>query len=240
MTCDETRPLLGAHVDHELDLRTDLEVQAHLRGCPACRSEVASLQALHEAAQAHLTRHAMPEAVAARLRRAVQPPARRRVRAPWIGAAVAALAAGIIAVVAINPGADRTERDVVAAHARSLLGEHAIDVASSDSHTVKPWFHGKVSFGVPAASFADQGFPLLGGRLDYVDGHEVAALVYQRRKHLINLFVWPSTVTAPPHEAHEQGYAIMHWADGGLAYWLVTDAQAEDLRELQRLIAAEK
>jgi len=235
MTCDEARELLGAHVDHELDLRSDLAVQAHLRDCEACRSQVASLQALHEAAQAHLARHPIPAAVARRLRRSVQPaPARY---APWLTAAAGVLAGVLVAVVVMRPGLDRTERDVIAAHARSLLVDHVIDVASSDSHTVKPWFHGKVSFGVPAASFPEAGFPLVGGRLDYIDGHEVAAVVYQRRKHVVNLFVWPTRATAPPSESNEQGYALLHWAEGGLAYWLVTDAQAEDLRELQRLIA---
>ena len=238
MICAETRPLLGAHLDHELDPRTDLDVQAHLETCDACRREVVSLLALHDLAQAQLTRPALPESVARRIRRSVEPPPVRRQRAPWIAAVASALAAAVVVVVLARPASDAIERDVIAAHARSLLGDHAIDIPSSDTHTVKPWFHGKVSFGVPADDFAAEGFPLLGGRLDYADGHEVAVLVYKRRNHPISLFVWPSSETAPPREADEQGYAVLHWSGGGLTYWLVTDAQASDLRELQRLVAS--
>jgi anti-sigma factor RsiW len=113
-------------------------------------------------------------------------------------------------------------------------------VQSSDQHTVKPWFNGRVPFGVPVFDFAASGFPLVGGRLDYVGGREVAALVYGRRKHLINAFVWPEPADAAPTELAERGYAVLHFAGGGLAWWLVSDASPADLRELQGLLAEQR
>ena len=119
---------------------------------------------------------------------------------------------------------------------RSLLADHAIDVLSSDQHTIKPWFIAKVPFGVPVSDFAASGFPLVGGRLDYVGRRDVAALVYRRGNHLVNAFHWPEAADAAPTELLENGYAILHFARGGLAWWLGSDASPADLRELRGLL----
>jgi anti-sigma factor RsiW len=236
MSCDQTRPLLGAHLDHELDARTELEVAAHLRDCAACRAELAELRALGDAARAHLVRFEPPAAFAARAAAAIRPPARRR--AVWVGAGAAlALAAALLLVLRAPGGVDhRLADEIMDAHARSLLADHLVDVASTDQHTVKPWFNGKVPFGVPVADFAGAGFPLAGGRLDYVGGRAVAALVYRRRNHVINAFVWPQAEEAAPHELAGRGYAVLELAHGGLVWWLVSDASVADLRELGQLI----
>src|SRR5262249_28226115 len=156
---------------------------------------------LQESARANLTRFAPPAAFEARLANAVRP-ARKPRPAFWAaGGALVAAAAALFLFVVVRPGAERRLADeLIDAHTRSLQVEHKVDVVSSDQHTVKPWFNGKVSFGVPVADFAAAGFPLVGGRLDYANGRDVAALVYSRRKHTINVFVWPETKDAAPSE----------------------------------------
>ncbi|SRR6266568_3279024 len=238
MNCPQARPLLGAHLDNELDARTSLELEAHLRDCTACRAELADLRALGDAARAGLTRFAPSPAFAARLASAVRAPARPR-RA-WLAGAGAALAMAAMLVVFLRTGdgSDRRLADeIMDAHTRSLLVDHLTDVQSSDQHTVKPWFNGKVPFGVPVSDFATAGFPLAGGRLDFVGRREVAALVYRRRNHVVNAFLWPEAGEAPPRELAARGYTVLHFTHAGLACWLVSDASPADLRELQGLLA---
>src|SRR5262249_52820352 len=237
MNCAQSRPLLGAHLDNELDVRTSLELEAHLRDCAACRAGLAELGALGEAARAHLTRFAPAPAFEARLATAVGDPARRR-RA-WLASAGAALAIAAVLLVFLRTGGPdrRLTDEIIDAHTRSLLVDHVTDVQSSDQHAVKPWFNGKVPFGVPVADFAAAGFPLAGGRLDYVGGREVAALVYRRRNHVINAFLRPEAGHARPQEIAARGYAVLHFAPAGLAWWLVSDASPADLRELEGLLA---
>jgi anti-sigma factor RsiW len=238
MNCAQARTLLGAHLDNELDVRSSLDIEAHLGECAACRAELADLRTLHEAAGAHLSRYAPTPAFEARLATAVG--ARPRPRSAWLAASALgtiAMAAILLFLVRPGDGADRRLGDeIVDAHTRSLLADHATDVLSSDQHTVKPWFNGKVPFGVPVSDFATAGFPLVGGRLDYLGGREVAALVYRRRNHLINAFVWPQGADTAPTELAERGYSVLHYARGGLAWWLVSDASPADLRELQALL----
>jgi anti-sigma factor RsiW len=126
---------------------------------------------------------------------------------------------------------------VISSHVRSLLATHLLDVPSSDQHTVKPWFTGKLEFSPPVQDFAERGFSLIGGRLDYVHGRDVAALVYRRNKHLINLFIWPSEAgpTAPVQNFAENGYNVLHWDQGGFSFWAVSDVSTEDLRALAAL-----
>ena len=132
---------------------------------------------------------------------------------------------------------NRLETEVISSHVRSLLAAHLLDVPSTDQHTVKPWFAGKLKFSPPVQDFADNGFRLVGGRLDFIDGHEVAAVVYQRNKHVINLFVWPSESnrsTAAQSYAKD-GYNIVYWARGGFEFWLVSDVNAKDLSDFAGL-----
>ncbi len=132
-------------------------------------------------------------------------------------------------------------REVLDSHIRSLAGgaTHLMDVASTDQHTVKPWFQGKLDFSPAVTDLAPQGFPLLGGRVDYIDGHPAAALVYGRRQHLINLYQWPAAEGATgadiASELH-RGYTVLHWVTGGLECWAVSDVNASDLREFARNI----
>ncbi|HTD54064.1 MAG TPA: anti-sigma factor, partial [Silvibacterium sp.] len=129
------------------------------------------------------------------------------------------------------------ETEVISNHVRSLLATHLLDVPSTDQHTVKPWFAGKLKFSPPVQDFAENGFRLIGGRLDFIDGREVAAVVYQRNKHVINLFIWPSESnrSTAAQTFAKDGYNVVHWTRGGFQFWLVSDVNAQDLRDFAEL-----
>jgi len=141
-------------------------------------------------------------------------------------------------IVGTNGEAARLEQDVLAAHVRSLLQDSPIQVASSDAHTVKPWFAGRIDFSPEVRDLAADGFPLLGGRLDYVGGRRVGAVVYKRRLHTISVFMWPRVTAgeAAPHLVTRNGYNLLAWSHGGVDYWAVSDLSGGDLRQLQSLL----
>jgi anti-sigma factor RsiW len=154
----------------------------------------------------------------------------------WSGAAgfgVGAACAAALAFLVIAPRAPDLAEQIVAGHIRALQPGHLEDVASSDQHTVKPWFDGRIDFAPPVKDLAAERFPLRGGRLDYLGGRPVAALVYQRDKHLIDLFVWPAAGDSEqsPTAARQQGYNVAHWTEGGMTLWAVSDLEAAQLRE---------
>ena len=162
---------------------------------------------------------------------------------PWNWLALAA-AIVFVAIVASSllprlrqPGADQfLATQLIASHVRSLMANHVTDVASSDQHTVKPWLDVKLDFAAPVVDLSSDGFPLIGGRLDYLDNHSVAALVYQRRKHFINLFIWPTT-SADSNEQRmvtRQGYNLLHWIEGDFTYWAVSDVSDKDLQAFKQ------
>jgi anti-sigma factor RsiW len=160
----------------------------------------------------------------------------------WLGLAAAVIAAAIIAFNLApklqQPGADQLlATQLIAGHVRSLMANHLTDVASSDQHTVKPWLDTKLDFAPAVVDLSQKGFPLIGGRLDYLDNRPVAALVYQRRKHFINLFVWPAAGDAPKttKALTRQGYQLLHWVDRDLNYWAVSDVNANDLQTFKQL-----
>ena len=237
MTCTETLPLLELELDGELDARSVLEVRDHLARCAACGRQMASLRALGEAARAHLVSFELPSGLERRL------PGFSRSRRPrilWAAGALAAAAA--VAIYAVPRRGDALLDEAVAAHARSLQLDHAIDVQSGDQHTVKPWFEGKVGFAVPVRDYAASGFQLAGGRLDYLDGRPAAALVYRRGKHLINLFVLDARGAgdAPPRREDLRGFACWRWTSAGLRYLLVGDVSEPEMGALAREIAGQR
>jgi len=164
----------------------------------------------------------------------------------WLALAAAIIFAAIIALTLVprlqRPGADQfLATQLIASHVRSLMANHLTDVASSDQHTVKPWLDAKLDFAPPVVDLAGEGFPLIGGRLDYLDNRPVAALVYQRRKHFINLFVWPEKTGAarPTMAMSHEGYQLLHWADPDFNYWAVSDVSANDLQTFKQQFAAQ-
>ncbi len=161
---------------------------------------------------------------------------RRRIwqRVELFGAAVLLLS---LTVLVYRRGTEKQGvEEVVANHVRSLLANHIADVPSSDQHTVKPWFSGKVDFSPKVTDFADKGFPLVGGRLDYMESRPVAAIVYTRRKHVINVFTYPSSSWSGPSVGEEQGYNFVHWADKSMEYWAISDLNLSELQDFAALL----
>jgi mycothiol system anti-sigma-R factor len=159
----------------------------------------------------------------------------------WLALAAAIALAAIVASSLLpklrQPGADQfLATQLIASHVRSLMADHLTDVASSDQHTVKPWLDVKLDFAAPVVDLSGNGFPLIGGRLDYLDNHSVAALVYQRRKHFINLFIWPTTPADSKEQkmVTRQGYSLLHWIEGDFTYWAVSDVSATDLQTFKQ------
>lgn len=189
-------------------------------------------------------RHAAPaglrDRIAASIRQAETPSRQEPKSQGWrqwlnLGAAFAMGVLASVTAVHFLTGVSAQERlaqDVVSSHVRSLMAAHLADVASSDRHTVKPWFSGKLDFSPPVADLAQAGFPLVGGRLDYVGGRPAAALVYQHRQHIINVFVWPHDTRAPtpPAALEAQGFNVIGWEDKKMQFWLISDLNASDLQ----------
>jgi anti-sigma factor RsiW len=239
MNCDRVRLLLNGYVDGELDLVSSLDIEEHLRSCAACSNHYRLLTSLHIAASNKALYRPAPSSLQKRVLSSfakASPTLPAWLSPPW-NLFTAVLVVFLLAVVGFlgrglfTPQSETSlAEQVQTAHVRSLMANHLMDVASTDQHTVKPWFNGKLDFSPPVADLASQGFPLIGGRLDYLDGQPVAALVYQRNKHYINLFIWPST---EPQEdlqssAHH-GYRLFHWNQSGMTFWAVSDVETIEL-----------
>jgi anti-sigma factor RsiW len=249
LNCAETQTLIHGYFDGELDLTTCLEIEQHLETCAACAQAHASLQAVRAAIQNSSLYFQSPPGLAKQVQSSL-----RRASYPdrTLGSSsrrLLALAASLALVTAVGWGLSRAlsvrsadvslTQELVASHVRSqMLPSHRFDVASADPHTVKPWFEGKLDFSPPVKDLVAQGFPLVGGRLDYLHGRAVAALVYQRRKHTINLFIWPSSPgdLAAPRTATQQGFHILEWTRSGMTFCAVSDLNEAELQEFVLLI----
>jgi anti-sigma factor RsiW len=252
MNCERTRSLLGAHLDGELDAVNDRDFQEHLRECPRCLNAVSQQESLRQMVRQAAPYHRAPAGLEAQVRAALRgQPAFRQEQAPraapsirrpawwqqW-AVAMATIVAVVIAgwigseVAARRAASEFLAEELITAHVRSLQGTHLTDVPSSDQHTVKPWFAGKTDFAPPVRDLAGDGFPLIGGRLEYVAGHSAAALVYQRNKHFINVFIWPEAAGAAPSgdSLTRRGYNIVSWEQGQLRFCAVSDLNTGELQ----------
>jgi anti-sigma factor RsiW len=238
MTCVEAAPMVELELDGELDARSVLELREHVARCASCTRQAAALRALSEAARVHLQRYEPPPGFERRLLRRLRPRAPRRA---WAGAALGLAAAAAVLIVAV-PRHDALVEEAVAAHARSLQLDHAIDVVTSDQHTVKPWFEGKVGFAVPVRDYPTEGFDLAGGRLDYLDGRPAAAIVYRHGKHVLNLFVVDADGArdTAPAGTSVRGFNSWRWTSGGLRFVLVGDVAGPEMEALARRMAAQR
>jgi anti-sigma factor RsiW len=256
VNCDDARVLMHAHLDGELDLAAGLEVERHLEECPRCAREYAAMREMRARLKDEALRFEAPPALKEKIRRAIPAsPSPSRAngyqsrRGAWfprafriaIPMAIGAMLALAILPVAMRPGANqRLASEVIDSHVRSLMAGHLMDVASTDQHTVKPWFNGKLDFSPPVTDFAKEGFPLVGGRLDYIEGRPVAALVYQHGKHVINVFMWPSAGDATSAERieTEHGYNVEQMMVAGMNCWVVSDLNQQELDKFAELIRA--
>ncbi|MBO0792161.1 MAG: anti-sigma factor [Ktedonobacteraceae bacterium] len=251
MDCTETQRLLHAYVDAELDMADTLEIEQHLQKCPACLQTYNNAQALRTAIKTSSLYFQAPEKLRKRIGSSVRKANKvafiSRVTS-WRGLSIAAVLifAMVLSLWAFthflptpvtgNP----LPQEVLASHVRSLMANHLVDVPSSDQHTVKPWFNGKLDFSPSVVDLAPQGFPLIGGRLDYLDNQPVAVVVYKHRAHIINLFIWPSTqnMGGERDTITLQGYHLIHWTKSGMTYWAVSDLNLNELQQFVQLVQA--
>lgn len=240
MTCDEARILLHALLDNELDAGHAREIEAHIAGCPDCAAEFATQREMQRVLTDADLRYTAPASLRSRIEASLplpqrqQPSRRSMLRGFAMGSAVSALAAsGVVALVLRQDDQQRVLAEVVSAHLRSLQAGHLTDVISTDQHTVKPWFNGKLDVAPPVIDLTAQGFTLVGGRLDYIDARAIGAVVYKRRQHVINLFVaqTSSTEHRPPKTQAMQGFNCRRWSERGLNFWAVSDIGADELAE---------
>jgi len=251
LSCELAQTTIHGYFDGELDAVRSAEFERHLERCAECQSALADIESLHtRIQQSNIYEQASPD-LRNRIRKQIKQAAGRtsatpessRIKwflAPTFGALAAAAAVITIMFFVVQPRTQsaRITAELIDAHVRSLQPGHLMDVQSTDQHTVKPWFDGKLDFIPPVSDYSEQGFPLVGGRLDVVDGHNTAALVYSRRKHFINLFVWPYREKEfnSDNSGSRQGYNWVSWQAGEMRFCLISDAAASDLRELKDLI----
>jgi anti-sigma factor RsiW len=242
--CTIDRHLLEGYLDGELGFERTLEVEAHLASCRVCDSEVQSWKDVRGALQRSDLYHRAPANFKEQIRRVV-PRENRGERLPWFhrwiwagGGAAFATAALLVTFMISRPGASSAQQEVVTSHVRSLMANHLMDVISTDQHTVKPWFDGKLDFAPPVRDLATEGFPLAGGRLDYLENRTVAVLIYHRGLHVINLYVWPAADNgiSPVREQTIQGYNVVSWKKNAFECRAVSDLNTDELRDFVRLI----
>ncbi|HVS52512.1 MAG TPA: zf-HC2 domain-containing protein [Opitutaceae bacterium] len=252
MDCNETRRLLDADIDGELDLVRHLELEAHLRACPGCARLAENARARGAALRESLPRFTAPPQLAEKIRAALPaPPAAPVAVEPrpaktyfpiW---QVTGLAASLAFAVLVGfrwgdarAHANLLVDEAIADHVRSLQASHLTDVASTDQHTVKPWFAGKLDFSPPVVDLATAGFPLAGGRLEHLDGRPAAALVFHRRQHAINLFIWPADTGIGSTRAGRNGYNTETWSEARLNFLAVSEIPPAELAEFARIFRA--
>lgn len=252
MAHDRVRRLVPLLADGALGSLRRFVVARHVAQCPECSTELETLQSMRSVIRAKLPRHRAPPGLAARIGASLPleapPPAPTRpwFRAPALGFAGTGLAgalAGVAMTLALAGGSGSTDpamEAVIGGHVRSLMADHLTDVATSDQHTVKPWLSARLDVSPPVKELAPQGFPLIGGRLDYIDGHRAAAIVYRRDKHMINLFAWasPGRPDAGFRNEARQGFNVVTWRRDGITYYAISDVEADQLAVFARLVAS--
>jgi len=237
--CIEQIPLITSLVDGELDAVNSALAEAHVARCEGCREEFERQQAIRTLVSNPGVAHQAPESLKRRIEALPELSARRRWSARRVGSWLAPAATGAIAasaallLLAIPSQQSVLDQQLISSHVRSLQPGHLTDVQTTNQHIVKPWFNGKIDFAPPVPELADQGFPLAGGRLDSIGGKTVAALVYHRRLHTVNLFVWRGN--SRNRTEVEDGFALAEWSEDGLRFAAVSDIPLADLREFEQL-----
>jgi anti-sigma factor RsiW len=248
MDCKQSQEWMSASLDGELGSADHQRLLTHLDGCADCRATLAGMEALQGRIAAQATTYTAPPHLRHRIHTALQaeraPQPQRRGAAwrwAWINLGLAAMATTAFAVtlalyLGLPSGNELAERELVASHFRALMPDHLADVASTDQHTVKPWFAGKLDFSPPVYDLAAQGYTLIGGRLDYLQQRPVAALAYRHRQHIMNLYVWPSTSPRDqaPQASERHGFHLLRWSQDGMMFSAVSDMNPQDLADFAR------
>jgi anti-sigma factor (TIGR02949 family) len=236
VTCEDVARALDAYVDEECDRDTATAVRRHVAECVACQERLAEYDTIGRLVRS-VPYYPAPDRLRSRVSNAIAE-SRPKWHVPtWAAAAVLAIGigGGLFSLRSMQQrmgglSSDTIADEVVTDHIRSLMADHLFDVRSTDQHTVKPWFLGKLDFSPPVTDLAALGFPLVGGRLEYVAGHAAAALVYQRQKHTINVLVWPSADGASQTAVRSlRGFHVEHWVREGMAFWVVSDLNIAEL-----------
>jgi len=247
MNCDEVQQLLEAYLDGELTLSDRRDIDLHISECKSCLRQFENLQKLQiqiRSVQYQPLPAALKGSIENSLRDITGEPARRSELFRWISIGGGSMITGVLAtwlvmtVLLISPASSQIADSVINMHINSLLADHITDVRSTDRHTVKPWFNGRIGFAPPVKTFEPQGYQLMGGRLDYLDGQTVSALVYKRRAHVINLFVLKNnhpSDTRSTASLQRHGYNLVSWHKEGLAFWLISDLNKKELMQFAAL-----
>lgn len=239
MTCDEAEVLLHALLDNELDAGHTRDVEAHMVGCKRCAAQLRQHRDLHEAMSTAKLHFSAPANLRMRINAQVRatptpaPSRRTMLKGFAFGSLLSSAVAASLMITLIRSDEDqRNLGEVMSAHLRSLQGEHLTDVQTSDQHTVKPWFNGRLDVAPPVVDLTTQGFTLVGGRLDYIDGRAVAVIVYRRRIHVLNLFIGSGASSERGVKTETvKGFNVKFWSQQGLNFWAVSDINAEELQE---------
>jgi anti-sigma factor (TIGR02949 family) len=253
MTCADCRNLLDAYIDGELPADDAAAVRDHMATCAECSREHALLTATSRRIGEALVRHPAPDVLKARIRSALSQPdafaqpdvlvtrsAPRRLAFAGLGIAVASSILTFAVIRQVGPDRSLTD-DVVSSHIRALMPGHLTDVASTDQHNVKPWFNGRVDLSPPVPRLDSLGFPLIGGRLDYVQGRTMPVVVYGRRQHLISVYSWADsrdTHGTDFSESTRNGYNVVAWRSGGLSLEAVSDLNRPELEQFVKAFSA--
>jgi anti-sigma factor RsiW len=238
--CPDQELLLGGLVDNELDAANVAMVEAHIARCEGCREELERLQGLRNLMKSDGVRYWVPQSVSVRIAALPELATPRTANdnrvLRWLApGVVGALAASLATVTLLPPGADSiVDQEIVSSHVRSLQPGHLTDVQTTNEHVVKPWFNGKIDFSPPVPELADVGFPLAGGRLDSINGKTVAAIVYHRRLHTVNLYVWPAK-DAGERSFVKDGFTVKEWSRNGLRFAAVSDIPPAELQQFHKL-----
>jgi anti-sigma factor RsiW len=235
--CPDQELLLGGLVDGELDAANTAMAEAHVSRCEGCREELERLQAVRNLLATGGARHSAPDTLMERVAAMpeLSPSVQKRNWLPgWLAPGIGGALAASLAIMALPGTGEQAmiEQQLVSSHVRSLQPGHLTDVQTTNQHIVKPWFNGKIDFAPPVPELADRGFPLAGGRLDSVNGKTVVAIVYRRRLHTVNLFVWPAKASAA-RTSVEDGFALAEWSEGGLRFAAVSDIPVQELRRFE-------
>jgi anti-sigma factor RsiW len=251
MGCEHDRASLPLLLDRELSFWRRWRLRRHLAACPSCAAELEKQQAMQAAFRERITYHRAPPSLAARIvadlpPETVPPTARPWFRLPAVtlgGSGLAGALAGAALVLLVHrapsdQGSLSLTQAVIDSHIGSLMADHLTDVQTSNQHTVKPWLSARIDVSPPVRDLAAEGFPLIGGRLDYIDGHPTAAVVYRHDKHVINLFAWasPGAVNVPPHAETRQGFNVVTWREAGITYFAVSDVESDQLARFAQLV----